>query len=102
MADALRYPVGEFVAPAEIDQESRALCVEQLAEMPRLLRRAVEGLSPEQLSTPYRPGGWTVRQVVHHLPDSHLNGYARVKLALTEELPVIKTYDQDMWSCVTV
>ena len=98
MSDALRYPGGEFVAPAEIGKEERARFIEQIAEMPALLRRAVEGLSPEQLSTPYRPGGWTVRQVVHHIPDSHLNAYARTKLALTEELPTVKTYNQEDWA----
>ncbi|MDQ3743895.1 MAG: putative metal-dependent hydrolase [Acidobacteriota bacterium] len=101
VSDNLRYPIGEFVAPAEVSRELRARCVEQLAELPRLLRRAVAGLTPEQLSTPYRPDGWTVRQVVHHLPDSHLNGYTRIKLALTEVLPVIKTYDQDAWVSIT-
>jgi hypothetical protein len=101
MSDALRYPIGEFIAPTEITQELRTRCIEQLAELPRLLRRAVEGLTSAQLSTPYRPDGWTVQQVVHHLPDSHLNGYMRIKLALTENLPVIKTYDQDAWAAVT-
>lgn len=79
----LRYPVGEFRPPTEMTTEQRARFIDQIAEMPSLLRRAVEGLSHGQLDTPYRPGGWTVRQVVHHIPDSHLNGYVRMKLALT-------------------
>lgn len=96
----LRYPVGEFTPPAEMTAEQRARFVDEIAEMPSLLRRAVTGLSPEQLDTPYRPGGWTPRQIVHHIPDSHLNGYARMKLALTESEPVIKPYKQDDWVAV--
>src|ERR687885_2201362 len=97
----VRYPIGEFIPPAQMTTEQRAKFVEQIAELPSLLRRAVEGLSPEQLDTPYRPEGWTVRQVVHHVPDSHLNAYARMKLALTEDLPTIKTYEQEGWLAVT-
>ena len=97
----LRYPIGEFTLPSEMTAEQRARFVDQIAELPSLLRRAVEGLSPEQLDTPYRPGGWTVRQVVHHVPDSHLNAYARMKLALTEDLPTVKTYNQEGWLAVT-
>lgn len=93
----LRYPIGEFRPPTEMTAEQRARLVDQIAEMPALLRRAVEGLSPKQLDTPYRPGGWTVRQVVHHIPDSHLNGYVRMKLALTENEPTIKPYNQEDW-----
>ncbi|HJQ26923.1 MAG TPA: putative metal-dependent hydrolase [Blastocatellia bacterium] len=101
MADGLRYPIGEFVAPQEMGREQRLRLIDEVAALPALLRRAVAGLSEEQLDTPYRPGGWTVRQVVHHLPDSHLNGYARMKLALTEHLPTIKTYDQEAWVAAT-
>jgi hypothetical protein len=97
----MRYPIGEFTPPAEVTAGQRARFVDQIAELPSLLRRAVEGLSPEQLDTPYRPEGWTVRQVVHHVPDSHLNAYARMKLALTEDLPTVKTYNQDGWLAVT-
>src|ERR687886_445630 len=97
----LRYPIGDFTPRGEWTTEKRAPLVGQIAEIPSLPRRAVEGLSPEQLDTPYRPGGWTVRQVVHHVPDSHLNAYARMKLALTEDLPTIKTYDQEGWLAVT-
>lgn len=101
MTEDLRYPIGQFIPPLEITKEQRIGFINQIAEMPALLRRAVEGLSLEKLSTPYRPGGWSVRQVVHHIPDSHLNGYVRMKLALTEETPVIKTYNQDEWAAVT-
>src|ERR687886_76927 len=94
----VRYPIGEFAPPAEVTAERRAGFVDQIAELPSLLRRAVEGLSPGQLDTPYRPGGWTVRQVVHHIPDSHLNAYARVRLALTEPTPTIKPYEEARWA----
>ena len=94
----LRYPVGKFNMPAEVTDEQRERFIGEIAETPALLRRAVEGLSPERLDTPYRPGGWTVRQVVHHVPDSHLNSYVRFKLALTEDEPVIKPYMEDRWA----
>ena len=94
----LRYPVGKFVKPASIDAARRRSFVEELASLPAALRGAVAGLSAEQLDTPYRPGGWTVRQVVHHLPDSHLNAYVRFKLALTEEEPAIRTYEEALWA----
>ena len=101
MEEDLRYPIGEFNPPRQINAELRHRLIDEIAAAPSLLRRAVVGLSEPQLNTPYRPDGWTVRQVVHHLPDSHLNGYTRMKLALTEELPVIKTYDQEDWVAVT-
>jgi uncharacterized damage-inducible protein DinB len=101
MQDDLRYPIGEFNPPEEITAELRTQLINEIAEAPARLRQAVAGLSDEQLSTPYREGGWTVSQVVHHLPDSHLNGYARMKLALTEKLPIIKTYDQEEWIRLT-
>jgi DinB family protein len=94
----LRYPVGQFDWKRQITPDQRHRFIDQIEEAPARLRAAVEGLSPEQIDTPYRPSGWTVRQVVHHLPDSHLNAYIRFKLALTEQEPAIKTYDQDRWS----
>jgi uncharacterized damage-inducible protein DinB len=72
--------------------------IDQIEEAPSRLRAAVSGLSPEQLDTPYRPGGWTVRQLVHHVPDSHLNAYIRCKLALTEQEPAVKTYEEALWA----
>ena len=96
-----RYPIGEFDPPGEITPRLKVRLIDEIAEAPALLRRAVVGLSEAQLNTPYRPGGWTVRQVVHHLPDSHLNGYTRMKLSLTEELPTIKTYNQEDWVRIT-
>ena len=94
----LRYPIGHFTRPAETTDETRAGWIEEIAAVPETVRAAVAGLDDEQLDTPYRPGGWTVRQVVHHLPDSHLNAYVRCKLALTEEEPAIRTYQEARWA----
>jgi hypothetical protein len=101
MEEDLRYPIGRFKPSVEMTAELRARLVDELAEAPVLLSKAVGGLSPEQLDTPYREGGWTVRQVVHHVADSHLNGYTRMKLALTEDLPIIKPYNQEDWVAIT-
>jgi len=94
----LRYPIGRFKFEESITEEQRRRFIDQIEGTPAELRSAVQGLSPEQLDTPYRPGGWTVRQVVHHLPDSHLNSYTRFKLALTEDEPTIKPYHEDRWA----
>jgi len=94
----LRFPVGKFKFPESVDLADRARYVEQIAETPARLASAVAGLADAQLDTPYRPGGWTVRQVVHHVPDSHLNSYARFRLALTEEDPTVKSYFEDRWA----
>lgn len=94
----LQYPIGKFERVDKASDEQRAEWIKQIEETPTELRSAVEGLSAEQLDTPYRPGGWTVRQVVHHLPDSHMNSYIRFKLALTEENPIIKPYMEDRWA----
>jgi uncharacterized damage-inducible protein DinB len=93
-----RYPIGRFQRTTAIDPETLQAAIHTIAETPARLRAAVEGLTPEQLDTPYREGGWTVRQVVHHVPESHLNGYTRCKLALTEQNPVIKPYDENAWA----
>jgi uncharacterized damage-inducible protein DinB len=94
-----RYPVGKFNAPASLQtSDDRRRLIEQIAATPAHMREAVAGLSESQLETPYRDGGWTVRQVVHHVPDSHMNAYTRVKLALTEVEPVIKPYDEAAWA----
>jgi hypothetical protein len=94
----LRYPIGEFDVPAEITDAHRARWIAEIAAAPGLLRDAVAGLTAQQLDTPYRPEGWTVRQVVHHVPDSHLHAYARFKLALTEDEPTVKPYDEGRWA----
>ncbi len=95
---SLRYPVGRYRAPSEIDASTRARWITELAALPDRIRDAVSGLSDSQLDTPYRPDGWTVRQVVHHLPDSHLNSYQRFRLALTEDNPLIKPYEEQLWA----
>jgi hypothetical protein len=94
----LRYPIGEFALPAKLSPSERPAAIRDIEEAPTRLRAAVAGLSEDQLDTPYRPGGWTVRQVVHHLPDSHLNSYVRLKLALTEEVPTIRPFDEAAWA----
>lgn len=94
----LRYPIGRFAYPEHATADAVAAAISRIAAAPNALRTAVERLSPEQLDTPYRPGGWTVRQVVHHLPDSHVNAYVRTKLALTEDDPVIRPYDEQLWA----
>lgn len=94
----LRYPIGTFKLEGTPGSKEIQRAVVEIAEAPTRLRAAVEGLTPEQLDTRYRPGGWTVRQVVHHVPDSHLNSYCRLKLALTEDEPMIKPYDEGRWA----
>ena len=97
-APDLRYPVGEFSRPSVLSPAERTAAIDAIAETPAKLRAAVSGLTDAQLDTPYRDGGWTVRQVVHHVPDSHMNAYSRFKLALTEDTPTIKPYDEAKWA----
>jgi len=97
-SDALRFPTGRFHRPASLDTDARARAIETIAATPARLRDAVRGLTNEQIETPYRPGGWTVRQVVHHVPDSHMNAFIRFKLALTEDAPTIKPYLESEWA----
>ena len=92
------YPIGKFEMPKQITPALRQKAIDEIASTPEKMRAAVKGLNDAQLDTPYREGGWTVRQLVHHVPDSHLNAYVRLKLALTEDKPTIKPYDQDAWS----
>jgi uncharacterized damage-inducible protein DinB len=94
----LRYPIGKFSYDGAMTDARRAACVARIAAAPAALRAAVADLSDAQLDTPYRPGGWTVRQVVHHVPDSHLNAYVRIRLALTEDTPTIKPYEEARWA----
>jgi uncharacterized damage-inducible protein DinB len=96
--DDLRYPIGRLVRPESYTPEERLRAIAVVAAIPGELRAAVAGLSDAQLDTPYRPGGWTVRQVVHHVPDSHANAYIRFKLALTEDEPTIRPYEEDRWA----
>jgi len=94
----LRYPVGKFVVEGEIDTTRREQWITEISEAPARMRAAVHGLTERQFDQPYRDGGWTVRQVVHHVPDSHLNAYVRFKLALTENNPTIKPYEEARWA----
>jgi hypothetical protein len=93
-----RYPIGKFERRDSLTPEERRQCIDQIAAVPQNMRAAVRGLDQKQLDTPYREGGWTLRQVVHHVPDSHMNAYMRVKLALTEDSPTIKPYDEAEWA----
>jgi len=94
----LRYPIGKFTYNGTPTEDQKQAYLNDIAQAPANLRVAVKGLTDVQLDTPYRPGGWTVRQVVHHVPDSHLNSYVRFKLALTEDEPTIKPYAEDRWA----
>jgi len=98
LMEDLRYPVGRHQRPQSLTSEQRRTAIDAIAAAPTLLRAAVSGLDDRQFDTPYRPDGWTVRQVVHHVPDSHLNAYTRFKLALTEDTPTIKPYDEAKWA----
>lgn len=93
-----RYPVGKFSYSQPLTASEKKQCLDDIEQTPARLRAAVKGLSDAQLDTPYRDGGWTVRQVVHHVPDSHMNAYVRFKLALTEDDPTIKPYAEDRWA----
>jgi hypothetical protein len=96
----LSFPVGRFDRAATWTPESRRAAIEDIAALPARIRQVVAGLTDAQLDTPYRPDGWTVRQLVHHVADSHMNGYIRLKLALTEDNPTIKPYEQDAWAAL--
>lgn len=96
--DALRYPIGRLVMPTHFDAAWRAQAIQIVADTPTQLAQAVAGMTDEQLATPYRSGGWTVRQVVHHVADSHVNAYVRFKLALTEHEPAVKNYEEAAWA----
>ncbi|HXX13555.1 MAG TPA: bacillithiol transferase BstA [Candidatus Eremiobacteraceae bacterium] len=93
-----RYPVGKFAMPADTSPATRTQAIQDIAAVPQKIRAAVNGLNDSQLDTPYRDGGWTVRQVVHHLADSHMNAYVRCRLALTEIEPTIKPYEESAWA----
>jgi hypothetical protein len=94
----LRYPIGKFSYDGHLTEDQKSASLDDIAQTPAELRSAVKGLADVQLDTSYRPGGWTVRQVVHHVPDSHMNSYMRFKLALTEDDPTIKPYAEDRWA----
>ena len=94
----LRYPIGKLERKSQLTADERRAAVDALHALPQLLRRAVHGLTDAQLDTPYRPDGWTVRQLVHHVADSHMNAYTRFRLAFTEQNPTIKPYDEAKWA----
>jgi len=96
--EELQYPIGKFQVMEGVTVDQRERWIAQVSDAPGELAAAIADLSSEQLDTPYRPGGWTVRQVVHHLPDSHMNSYIRFKLAMTEDQPTIKAYAEDRWA----
>ena len=98
MTEDLRFPIGKFDADFEISPELRQAFIKTIENLPAVIRDAVSGLDEHQLNTRYRPEGWTVRQVVHHVADSHLNSYCRFKLALTEDRPTIRAYYEDRWA----
>src|SRR5271168_3022977 len=98
MSDDPRYPIGKLTYEGLADDATRAKRIAIIAETPAKFRAAVSGLTEAQLDTPYREGGWTVRQLAHHVPDSHMNAYIRFKLALTEEEPTIKPYEEARWA----
>jgi len=93
-----RYPIGELVYPSPVTHADVLAAIDQIAACPAALRAAVRGLDDRQLDTAYREGGWTIRQVSHHLPDSHMNAYVRMKLALTEDNPTVKPYEEALWA----
>jgi DinB superfamily len=93
-----RYPIGKFQLVPQIGDAERKEAIQHIADTPAKLKAALEGLTESQLDTPYREGGWTLRQVVHHLPDSHMNSYVRLRLALTENEPTIKPYEEQLWA----
>ena len=93
-----RYPVGNFTLDKDFTPQKRRGCIAQLDALPHDVKQALTSLPPGGLDTPYRDGGWTARQVVHHLADSHLNAYTRIKLALTEDTPSVKTYEEQLWA----
>ncbi|HLG16406.1 MAG TPA: bacillithiol transferase BstA [Blastocatellia bacterium] len=98
MTTDMRYPIGRFKFEGSLSDDQRRRFIDDIEQTPAWLKEAVAGLTAEQLETPYRPKGWTVRQVVHHVPDSHLNSYIRFRLALTEDEPTIKPYDEAQWA----
>jgi uncharacterized damage-inducible protein DinB len=93
-----RYPIGKFAPPSKIDAAQREIWIAEIAALPGTFRAALDGLNDDQLDTPYREGGWSLRQVAHHVPDSHLNAYIRFKWTLTEDFPTIKAYDEAAWA----
>jgi uncharacterized damage-inducible protein DinB len=98
MSMDIRYPIGKFVQPEIFVQEDLKSWIDDIKIFPKQLQEAVDGLDTEQLNTPYREGGWTVAQVVHHLADAHMNAFIRTKLVITEDLPTVKPFEENDWA----
>ena len=98
MTEDIRYPVGKWARQPTVDAKTCGTLIQQIAEAPAALAAAVKGLTEDQLDTPYRPGGWTPRQIVHHIADSHMNAYIRFKLGVTEDNPTVKPYNEQTWA----
>jgi uncharacterized damage-inducible protein DinB len=98
MTNDLSYPIGKFDMSAEISAEMHVANINAIRDLPKSIESAVAGLNDDQLDTEYRPGGWTVRQTVHHVADSHVNSFCRFKLALTEDVPTIRPYREELWA----
>lgn len=96
--EKLKYPIGQFVMPAIFDEKQAASWISEIAALPDEIKQATANLSADELNQVYRPHGWTLRQVIHHLPDSHMNAYIRFKLAITEDLPIVRPYYEDRWA----
>lgn len=96
--NSIKYPIGHYQPAEVIGSEQVVQWIDDIQQLPKLIFEAISGMSQNQLETPYREDGWSVRQVVHHIVDSHISGYCRIKWALTEDNPLIKTYDQDQWA----
>lgn len=96
--EKLKYPIGEYVYPENVDETQLKSWIDSLEKFPQQLSEVTSKLNDAQLAVPYRPGGWTVRQVIHHVADSHINAYTRVKLTLTEENPVVRPYNEEVWA----
>jgi hypothetical protein len=101
MSEDLRYPIGKFSFDKDAATDSRNAAIQAIEELPVRLRQTIAGVGEEQMQTPYRDGGWTVHQLIHHIADSHMNAFIRFKLALTEDKPTIKTYDETLWAETT-
>jgi len=95
--EKLKYPIGRYSPPEKFTVAYKNECIARIEALPKKLKRAVKGMTPDQLKTKYRPGGWTVRKLLNHIPDSHMNAYVRFKWTLTEDTPTIKAYDEKMW-----
>ncbi|MCZ4224122.1 YfiT family bacillithiol transferase [Pedobacter rhodius] len=96
--EQLKYPIGQFVMPEVFDEKQAAIWISEIEALPGQIKSATENLSDEELNQTYRPGGWTLRQVVHHIPDSHMNAYIRFKQAMTEDIPTIRPYYEERWA----